>query len=161
MVVRKTSDTPRSAFTTTTADPELQFAVEANAVYIMDGWVKASGDPAGDLTLDWSAPTGSLGEWMGHGAGNSPISANGSPGALIADTASVRGYLIRTESNDVTAARGFGMISTTDLLTIALCGTLRVGSTAGTYSLDWAQTSSNASATTIYTDSWLRLQRIA
>jgi hypothetical protein len=160
VIARKTSDTPRPSTTTTTADPELQFQVEANAVYVMDGWIKASGDPAADLTLDWTAPTGSLGEWTGIGAGNPPISTNGSPGALISDTASVRGYLPRLESTDLMASRGYGMISTTDVLAIDIKGTLRVGSTAGTYSLDWAQTVSNAAATTLYTDSWLRLVRV-
>jgi hypothetical protein len=161
MVAIKASDTARSSTTTTAADPELQFSVLANAVYVMDGWLKVSGDATGDINLDWSPPTGSTGEWMGHGPGNNVISATGGPGVLAADTAETRGYMVRLESNDIAAARSFGLITSTDLLTIVLNGTLRVGSSDGTYSLDWAQVSSVATATTIYADSWIRLQRIA
>ncbi|NUS26925.1 MAG: hypothetical protein HOV92_22235 [Streptomyces sp.] len=162
MVARKTADTQRSATTTTTADPHLQFEVEANAVYIMDGWIKYDGPAAADLNLDWSAPTGSLGEWLGWGAGHSPVITFNSSGTAQLDTQGGRGYPIRTETNDVTAARSFGTLGTGLIpLTLVVSGTLRVGSTAGTYSCDWAQLTSDAGAVTLYTDSWLRLQRIA
>jgi hypothetical protein len=36
-----------------------------------------------------------------------------------------------------------------------------MGSTAGTFSLDWAQRVSDATNTTVYTDSWLAMQRVA
>lgn len=162
LVARKTSDTSRSATTTTTADPHLQFDVLANAVYVMDGWIKYDGPAAGDLNIDWTAPTGALGEWMGLGAGASPVvSANTTP-ALISDSQSSRGYLIRTETTDVTSARSYGCIGTGGTqLSVAFWGVLRVGATAGTYSLDWAQLVSDATALTLYTDSWLRLQRVA
>jgi hypothetical protein len=40
-------------------------------------------------------------------------------------------------------------------------GTLRTSSTAGTFAMTWAQSSSSATATTVYTDSWLSVQRTA
>ncbi|BCM70850.1 hypothetical protein ACWDUC_14015 [Streptomyces tricolor] len=162
LVARKTADTQRAATTTTTADPHLTFDVAAGAVYIMDGIIKYDGPAAADLNLDWSAPTGSLGEWYGWGAGHSPvISWNNTP-AMVTDSQQARGYPIRTETNDITSARSFGCLGTGGTpLTVALWGTLRVGSTAGTYSLDWAQLVSDATAVTLYTDSWIRLQRIA
>jgi hypothetical protein len=160
MTALKNSDTARSSTTTLTADPELTFSVLANGVYIVDGWIKYTGDPASDITLSWTVPTGAIGEWSGLGVGNPLISANGSPGALVADTGSVRGYMMRAESTDFTGSRGFGALSTTDTLAIQLSATLRVGSSDGTFALNWAQSSSSATATTVYTDSWLRLQRI-
>ncbi|MET7452542.1 hypothetical protein ABZT03_11710 [Streptomyces sp. NPDC005574] len=162
-VVRKTADTSRAATTTRTADPHLTFEVEANAVYVLDGWLKYDGPIAADLNLDWTVPSGSLGEWTGFGAGvGTVISTNTTP-TLTSDTQSSRGYLIRTETNDIDAARSFGCLGTVGLtpLTVMLNGTIRVGSTPGTYSMDWAQLVSDATAVTLYTDSWLRLQRIA
>jgi hypothetical protein len=147
-VARKTSDTSRSATTTTAADPHLTFDVEANAVYVWDGWVAYFADPSADLTIDFTVPAGALGEWAGFAAGS---------GTLAAATT---GYSIRTETNDVSQNRNFYGTSDDDMSAI-LHGTLRTSSTSGTFSLDWAQGTSSATATVLYTDSWLRLQRIA
>lgn len=161
MVARKTSDTSRSATTTTTADPHLTFDIAANAVYVMDGWLKYDGPIAGDLNLDWSPPSGCEGEYTAWGSGNASITATVGI-TLTSDTQSVRGYMIRTETNDISQSRSFGCLGTgLTPLTIMINGTIRNGSTAGTYSLDWAQLASDATSTTLYTDSWLRLQRIA
>lgn len=162
LTARKTADTSRAATTTATADPHLQFEVEANAVYTMSGWLKYDGPAAADLNLDWSAPSGSLGEWYGWGAGHSPVITFSAAGAAQLDTQGGRGYPVRVETNDVTAARSFGTLGTgITPLTMILGGCLRVGSTAGTYSLDWAQLVSDASPVTLYTDSWLELRRTA
>lgn len=160
MTARKTSDTARSATTTTTADPHLQFDVVANAVYTWMGWVKYDADTAGDLNLDFTAPSGSLGEWFNLGAGNPVTGASATP-TLRVDTQGVSGYMIRTETNDVTQSRSFGALGLGITLGVAMWGMLRVGSTAGTFSLDWAQGTSSASATTLYTDSSITMFRIA
>lgn len=157
----KASDTARNSTTSLVADPELTFSVLANGVYVVDGWIKYTADPAGDITLSWTVPTSATGEWTGWGPGNPLISTNGTPGALVADTGSVRGYLIRPESTDFTGSRGFGGLSTTDTHTILLTATLRVSSSDGTFALNWAQSASTATATTVYADSWVRIQRIA
>lgn len=161
-VARKTSDTSRSATTTTTADPHLQFEIAANGVYIMDGWIKYDGPTAADLNVDFSAPSGCLGEWTAIGAGHSPVIGSSNAPALITDTQDARGYLMRVETNDITSARSYGTLGTGIIpLTLHIKGTVRNSTTAGTYSLDWAQLVSNATACTLYTDSWLRLQRVA
>lgn len=161
-VARKTADTSRAATTTVTPDPHLQFEVEANGVYVMDGWLKFDGPSAADINIDWSAPTGSTGEWVAYAGGHSPMISFDNTATMQTDSQQARGYTIRTESTDLTAGRSYGTLGTSlTPITAAIYGTLRVGSTAGTYSLDWAQFVSNAGATTIYTDSWLRLQRIA
>lgn len=159
-VVRKTADTARSATTTTTPDPHLQIDVIANAVYVWDGWVKYDADAAGDLVLDFTTPAGALGEWLGFAAGNPVTGASATP-TLRVDTAGVSGYLIRTETNDVAQSRSFGALGVGTTMGVQLSGTLRVAAAAGTFSLDWAQGASSATATTLYTDSWLRFQRIA
>lgn len=161
--LRKTSDTSRTATATPTADPHLQFDLAANGVYIWSGWLKFDASTTGDIQLDFSGPAGILGEWRGLGSGiDRVISAtNAASPAFVTDTVSTTGYLIRMETNDVTAARTFGGLGVGNQLTIDLKGTIRNGSTAGTWSMDWAQRVSDAAATTVYTDSWISLLRVA
>ncbi|MFI6530521.1 hypothetical protein [Streptomyces uncialis] len=160
-VARKTADTARAATTALVADPHLQFEVEAQAVYTLDGWIKYEGPSAADITIDWTAPAGSLGEWVGTGVGHSPTITASTTAVLQMDTQSSRGYLIRTEANDLSQFRSFGTITGASPFCVLIMGTLRVGAVGGIYSLDWAQGASDASPVTVYTDSWLRLQRIA
>ncbi|MGW3135888.1 hypothetical protein [Streptomyces sp. NPDC001139] len=160
--LRKTSDTSRAATTTTTPDPHLQCDLVANATYIWDGWLKYDSPTAADINIDFSGPSGLLGEWTAIGVGSSPVIGSTATPTLQTDTQDARGYMLRVETNDVTAARSYGGLGTGNTpLTMQMKGTLRVGSTPGTWSLDWAQFTSNATATTLYTDSWIWLQRIA
>lgn len=149
VTARKTTDTSRSSTATPAPDEHLLFSVEANAVYAWEGWLKYFADPAADLQVDFTVPAGSLGEWNGFGAGS------GTAGVAV-----TAGYMIRTEANDVSQTRNY-YGSTDSTHGLLLHGLLRVGSTAGTFSLDWSQGTSNAIATVVHTDSWLRLQRIA
>lgn len=160
LVLRKTSDTGRPATTTTTVDPHLQFNAEANAVYAWDGWVRYDGPTAGDLIVAFVAPTGSFGSWGGHAVGSTIVGSTSTP-TLELDTSRANGYMVRVESNDVTQFRTYGCLGAGNGLSILLSGTLRVGATAGTWGLSWAQSVSNATATTLFTDSYISLQRIA
>jgi len=160
-VARKTADTQRSATTTAAADPHLTFEVEANAAYVWEGFLKYDAATGGDFLVDFSVPTNALGEWGAHGPGIVVIGADDSPLALQTDTVQSTGYMVRVEVNDVTQSRTYGGLGAGTGITVLIAGTLRVGSTAGTFSLDWAQGTSNATATTLFTDSWLKLQRVA
>lgn len=161
---RKTADTSRSATTTVSADPHLTFEVEANAVYVWWGWLKYDAPAAGDINIDFSAPSGALGEWtaIGPGIGRVVGATDAATPVVQADTQASTGYMLRVETTDVTSARAYGGLGTAGTqLSIDLKGTLRMGSTAGTFSLDWAQRVSDASSSTLYTDSWITMLRIA
>lgn len=157
---RKTADTSKTADATTAADPHLQFTVEANAVYIWNAMIVYDGHIDGDLNVDFTAPSGAAGEWGGMGAGRPVTGASATP-TLRIDTAGVSGYMVRTETSDVSSARSYGCLGVGTTLSLLLSGVLRVGSTGGTFSLDWAQQASHATATTLYTDSYMWLQRTA
>jgi hypothetical protein len=78
-------------------------------------------------------------------------------GTLAAGTA---GYSIRTDTNDVSGSRtGYGT-SDSNMFT-PMSGLFRMSSTAGNITLQWAQNTSDATATVMYTDSWLQFTRIA
>jgi hypothetical protein len=160
VVLRKTSDTSRSSTTTQTADPHLQFTAEAGAVYAWHGWIRYDAATGGDLIIAFSAPTGSLGGWGGHGVGVLVIGANTTP-TLETDTVRADGYMLRVEANDVTQFRTYGGLGVGNGMSLFINGTLRVGPTGGTWALTWSQSVSNATATTLFTDSYISLQRIA
>lgn len=148
MFARKTADETVNNTTTVQNDNELLFSVEANAIYALDGWIKYSSSTTADISFDWTVPTGALGEWGGWAVGRN-----------AAD--SVNGNTIRTDSNDIAGARTFGGTGEGVSLTAIIYGTLRTSSTAGTYQFQWAQAAADATDTVVYSDSWLRLQRIA
>lgn len=157
----KASDEIRTSTTTVVDDTELAFQLAASATYRMDGWIKYSAATAGDLVVDWTIPPGCLGEWVGFGIGVTPISADGSPGALSADTQQTRGYMIRAETNDIDQFRTFGGLGSGVALGVLLSGTVRTGASGGTYALSWAQGTASATPTTIYADSRITLRRTA
>ncbi|MFD7794314.1 hypothetical protein [Streptomyces sp. NPDC059759] len=160
LTLRKTADTARSATTTQTPDPHLQFTAEANAVYTWYGWIKYDGDTAADLVINFTPPAGALGEWAGHGTGITVIGATNTP-TLESNTIRSNGYMLRTETNDVAQFRTYGCLGVGNPLSVYLYGILRVQATGGTWSLDWSQSASSATATTLYTDSYITLQRTA
>jgi hypothetical protein len=146
--VRKTADESRSATTTYADDTHLVFPGEANAVYTVFGWIKYFADPTPDLKLKLTAPSDALGEW----AWLMPGSSAGASGTA--------GYSIRTETTDINAGRtGYGTSDSQH--NTPLAGVIRMGPTAGNISIQWAQNTSSATATVLYTDSWLSFQRIA
>ncbi len=148
-IIRKTADTSRSATATAADDPHLTYAVEANAVYTMHGWIKYFADPTPDIQFKFVGPTGALGEWGWNPPGSSTAGASGTVG-----------YSIRTESNDINVARaGYG--TTNGQMYTPVGGMWRIGSTAGNITFQWAQNTSDAIASIVYTDSWLSFQRIA
>lgn len=167
MTARKTADTSRTSVTVVSADPHLQFTLAANGVYTWWGWLKYDGDStvgAGDLAVDFSGPSGILGEWVAIGAGVDRVigATDAASPAFTVNTQAATGYMLRTETNDVTAARTYGTVGTGNTpLTLDLHGTIRVASTGGVFSLDWAQRASSATATTLYTDSWINMLRVA
>jgi hypothetical protein len=160
---RKTADTQRSATTTPVADPHLTFQVEANAVYVWWGWIKYDSPVTADINIDFSAPTGSLGEWKAIGPGITRVvgATDATSPTLTSETPGNTGYMVRLETSDVATVRGYGGLGVGTEIGLDLKGTLRVAATGGTFSLDWCQRASDAGQTTLYTDSWITMIRIA
>jgi hypothetical protein len=153
---RRTSNDTRTSTVTPTNDTQLTWSVDANAVYAIEGVLFVSGP--GDFLMGWSYPTGCAGTWNGLGNGTTVVSGTGG-GGTQQDISSSWGYTLRSETTDLPDNRTYGGISTTSFA-IHVRGTLRVGSTAGTFALKWAQGTSNATATTLYIDSRLTLEKI-
>ncbi|MEU5323015.1 hypothetical protein AB0G67_40625 [Streptomyces sp. NPDC021056] len=153
---RRTSNAIRTSTITPTADTQLTWSVDANAVYALEGVLFYSGP--GDFLMGWTFPSGTAGTWQGMGNGTTVVSGTAG-GGTQQDTTSSWGYTVRTETTDLADNRTYGGISTTGFA-VQVRATIRVGGTAGTFALQWAQGTSNATSTTLFTDSRLTLEKI-
>ncbi|OQR64785.1 hypothetical protein B6E66_07445 [Streptomyces maremycinicus] len=143
---RKTVSTSRASNIVVAADPELVLTVAANAEYRIEFYFRISGDPAADMDIKFTVPSGATGSYTvtGRLAGTSTADSDARTSTRIA-------FGVETQfSTPSTAAaqanHGAGRLITT---------------TGGTFSIDWAQTVSNATASVMEADSWISLRRIA
>lgn len=117
-------------------DDDLGAPVGANTVYAVKAWLhwQGPGTPGPGIRAGWSAPAGAALDWGDDGDSNE----------LYLSLASV-------------ASRA----GTLQQRWLALTGLLVVGGTAGDLRLRWAQNTASATATTVYANSWLRLQKVS
>jgi hypothetical protein len=141
----KTASTSRTSTTTITADPELQLSVEAGAEYVGEFYFRISGNSAGDMDVQWTTPAGATGSWNGYRL--LAASADGGTGTTV--RAALNAEISLSTPSPTTAQ--------------AVTGTFRItmGGTSGTLSIDWAQGTSNATATVMESDSYIKMRRVA
>ncbi|MFF9205149.1 hypothetical protein ACF1AE_25675 [Streptomyces sp. NPDC014986] len=145
--VRLDADFTRQS--TTLADvPGLMLTVAADAIYTVEGLLHwyTTDEANSDLNLDWVAPVGATGTWLGFAQ---PISANSGEG------------VVRTISTALTAARSYGARADADNPSgMVFRALVRTGSTAGTYGPQIARTAGTGTIT-LCRDSWLKAERVA
>lgn len=143
--VGKTVTTDRASTTTISADPELVLPVEANAEYVFEFYWRVSGITAGGIDIQITTPTGATGSY--------------SCNRLAADQADTG---TRTSTRLLfNVETEFSTPSTSAHQVIEGSGRVITGGTAGNLSIDWAQNASNATATSMTSDSWIQLTRVA
>ncbi|MFF5759683.1 hypothetical protein ACFY7A_30145 [Streptomyces longwoodensis] len=144
---RKPASTPRASTIVVAPDPDLQLPVAANADYLFQFYLRISGDPAADMDIKVSVPSGATGSYTvtGRLAGASTADSDPRTSTRIA-------FNVETQFSTPSTAAAQGNHG---------AGRLTTGANAGTLSIDWAQTVSNATATVMEGDSWLFLQRLA
>jgi hypothetical protein len=144
---RKAADEAVTASATLQDDDDLVLPLEANASYAFDAFFIYDGATGGDLKVAFTVPAGATLAWSGYGQ---------STGATIAS--GVINTFALTSSG---SAAGVGAIGAGQKLTVRPQGIVRTGATAGNLQVQWAQNASDPTATTMFTDSWLRAQRVA
>lgn len=142
ITARKTADTSRSSANTgatLTDDPHLVAdSLPANSVWIVDMSIAWNAHTTPDFKCDFSVPAGaSFSRWR----------------AVTNGTASVW-----TSHQVLNSTVLFQAGSGTDAV-LLISGLLIVGGTAGNFRFRWAQNTSDANNTTVYSTSWLRLIR--
>lgn len=155
--VRKVLDTSRTS-EVVALDPELQFTVEANAVYRMEGILYVSSNsavgvaPDDDIVIDFEVPSSATGKWGAVG-----LQTNSAEDSAF-------GGLARLIGSDVDQGRQYGTDSggIVDPSTIHFQGIL-ITSSGGTYGLSWSRgpTATTAETITVYADSLMTIQRVA
>jgi len=146
----KTGDTSRASTTTMTADPDLvNIPVVANGVYVVDCSIIYSAIDAADLKIQFTAPASTVMNWHG---GCLPTTSTGSTGTYI--------YDCQTLATTYTPGGGDAAGNATQMI-LDVKGLLRVAGTAGNFGVQWAQNSSNATATILRAGSYIQLNRIA
>lgn len=144
LIAHKLGDEQVASSITLQDDDHLAITVVAGAVYALDAYLDVEADPAADIVLGWSAPAGATLSWTetGISAGNT-----GNIGS------------IKQSRLDVATSSAVGIVAAGSVVRPA--GVLRVGGTAGTLRLRWAQSVSSTTPTTLKGGSWIRLMRIA
>ena len=141
----KTATTDRTSTTTITADPELQIAVAASAEYIFTFYLRISGTTAGDMDMKVTTPSGGSGSFsMTRLVAASGLDSGTRSSTRIAMNATTEFSPVSQSANQV--IEGSGRLYT---------------SSAGTFSIDWAQHTSSAVTTSMHADSWIQLRRIS
>jgi hypothetical protein len=147
LIVVKATDTSRNTTVTPTADPELSLAVEANATYVLDGWLITSAAAlTSNLLCSVNGPTGALGRW----------------GLVFPSTISTTDPdSVRVATNGLGSALTFGHPLITIQFGGPLYGTVVTSTTPGNVSFNWSQNTSDANNVTFKQYSWMRLTRVA
>jgi hypothetical protein len=143
----KPSDTSRISTVTLAADPDLTLPVDANKTYMVESFVQYTAIAGtGDIKATWSAPAGATFNGMGTGvmisSGNYQEFAYGPTGNLLSTTV---------------AYDGGGAL----LMSFRLSGMLVVSSTSGSLTFNWAQNTSNGTATVVKAGSSMFLRRVS
>ena len=148
-MVEKTADEQRLSTTTNSTDLHLFYPVEANAVYVVEGLLLYSARDDTDVKIGFAGPSGTTFDWIAH-AQNQSSTGGVASGGVVVDRQSI--------GNSAFPLGGFGAENTT-YMTALLRGRIDTASTAGTFSLNWAQRVSNATAAIMRAGSWIKFQR--
>ncbi|TDD88350.1 hypothetical protein [Actinomadura rubrisoli] len=134
---------------TFSADPELTIALDASAVYRVEFDLLAGGTTTADIQTRWAVPAAASGLKSVIGPGSTAAEGNADN---VAMRTGVHGFTTTVVYSGVRNATGnLFRIWETAVLTTAGAGTL---------SLEWAQATTNATASRISAGSLLRVKRI-
>jgi hypothetical protein len=148
-VVFKGADTQRASTTTVASDPDLSISGLAAGTYVLEGLIVYSGAAinTGDLKITVTATSGSVlvnTNWWG----------------LVAPPTTGVNNLQGVSSTFGTSF-AYGTPGTNNNLNGALRGVFQAGVANTAITVQWAQNTSNATATTLRAGSWMSIKQIA
>lgn len=145
--VKKSADTGRTN-NTLTDDPHLVIPVAPSTTYKVEATLIVDGSASGDFKWNFNGPSGATAQIAPFGQFGTTITTSPNTGST---------FIAQGLANAGVAS---GMIGVGSKMIILLQGILVTSSTAGNLTLQWAQGTTNATATTVYTGSSLRLTPI-
>jgi hypothetical protein len=141
---RKASDQSLTSNTTMTDDNAISVTVPIQSVYIIDLFLVYQSPTAADIKFTLVGPSGSTINWA-------PYSPDTSQTDFDHTTIDIGNYV----AGDAVSAAGFG-----SNVAVRIRGILITTTTSGTFKLQWAQQTSNGTATIMRTDTWLYLRKV-
>ncbi len=138
-ILQKASDTSRANNATPSADPDLVMALEANATFAVEMCLIYDANSTANFQLEVTGPAGATGLVGMLGTGN---------GGGFGNTNRVLGSAV------IFGGGGAGFP-----IPLIVQGVVAISSTAGSYSLLWAQGTSNATATILKAGSYMKVTR--
>lgn len=148
--INKPNDTARQNTATPADDPDLTMQLEANATYFVEFHIHYAAVDAAQFRTDWTVPSGASGNRCVLGMSPSNLTNTN------ADNATGR-YGVHAYATDVT----YGTRNHATNQAYALETATVVTTSAGTLALRWAQLTSNAGFTTVFSTSFMRVTRLA
>lgn len=150
---RNTSDITVNNTTTQVNVTGLALALDANATYVLDGWIYYETNPTADIKFGVTMPSGatSVMSWRGPPVGTAPV-VNQERINYIDSGAFAPGNYSLGGDDEFTGAVW---------ITAEPKGYITTSSTAGTFQVIVAQNTANASNTRVKANSWIRVFRIA
>ena len=128
-------------------DDDFSFAAKANTDYDIEVFAIVDGPTAADFDWAWTVPASSTGWHTGHRLSTTATTATDSIGTSAVST--------------FTSERNAGLAGDGTFVLIRILAHVQVAGTAGNITLQWAQGTSDATATTMNADSWMRYSEIA
>lgn len=143
-VFYRSSNQTFATSTTLTNDTVFSIPVVANATYLIDGYFAYTSNATALMKGTWSLPSGASGTW--------------DPVAIPSTVSTGQSSALLQQAFSLTTTLTYGYGSSTSAFHAK--GTLKVGSTAGNATWQFAQSVSNAVLTGMVADSWLTARRI-
>lgn len=137
VVVRKASDESVTSSTTLQNDDDFTFSVPASDVWVVSIRARVSVDPTPDIKIHFTAPTSAT--------------FNGTSKLFSASAVLAHEGDLLTEWSHTPAAEG---------LILEIDGTFANSTTAGALTMQWAQNTSNGTATTLHAGSYMVARKV-
>lgn len=150
-VILKSSNETRTSTSSVSDDGSLTFSAAANTKYQITYYLMASGPASGGWKCGMNVPSGSTG-YFGSTFDYDDVSSSWgsrSVGSTKSSTALLSGTVPASS------------MATSGRTGIGIRAAVETSSTAGSITLQWAQNSSNASATTIYQNSFMIVETVS
>ena len=153
-VIATTATLDRSSTTTLADDTVLTTTLAANATYLVEfSVVFSSTSTTPDVNTNWTVPSSATGRKFRRG----PTSNNSTMTSSIDSRIKVDAVSLTTSG----AYQVVGTTAATQTVGVTEVGIVVTSTTSGTLAFQWAQNTSNATATTRGADSYLKVCRIA
>lgn len=142
----KTSTESVTSSVTLQNDDQLVVALAANSTYFVQMVIRYDGATAGDIQVQFTGPGGAtiFGQWVGN-----PFSAAGLTDVRVVPLIAF------------SAAEAFGCLGAGTDTSLSFQGNVATGGSAGNLQLQWAQGTSNGTATRVFGQSFIAAWRIS